>query len=192
MSGVSTATALTVGAAVVGAGVSAYGIEQQGKAASNAAQYNSEVAANNAKIAQQNSAYAAAEGEQNTNAALMKTRAEVGAIKASQAASGVDVDSGSAVDVRSSAAETGELNAINIRSEAARKAYGYQTEAAGYSGQAGLDKSAASNDAAAGDIGADASIIGGLGKAGEDYTKYGAGNSVNSGTDEFFSDMLPE
>lgn len=193
MSGVSTATALTVGAAVIGAGVTAYGIHEQGVASNNAAKYNSEVAANNAKISTQNAAYAGAEGDQNTAVAQMKTRAEIGAIKASQAASGVDVNSGSAVDVRSSAAETGELNAINIRSEAARKAYGYQTEAAGYSGQSGLDKSAANNAEAAGDIGAGASIIGGLGKAGEDYTKYGAGNSVNtSDNDEFFSDMLPE
>lgn len=192
MSGVSTATALTIGATVVGAAVSAYGMEQQGKAASNAANYNAEVAANNAKIAKQNSAYAGAEGETNTASALMKARAEVGAIKASQAASGLDVNSGSAVDVRSSAAETGELNAINIRSEAARKAYGYQTEAASDTGQVGLDKSNASNSSAAGDIGAASSIIGGLGKAGGDYERYGAGNSVNTGTDEFFSDELPE
>lgn len=181
MSGAATAVVIT--ATVASAAISAYGAEQQGKAEAGAARYNSEVAANNAKIATQNSAYAGAEGEANTAAAELKSRANVGAIMASEASSGVDVNSGSAVDVRSSAAETGELNAINIRADAARKAYGYQVEGAADTGQSALDTTQASNDESAGNINAASSIIGGLGKAGGDYEQYGAGSGLNSSSD---------
>ncbi len=65
----------------------------------------------------------------------MKTRGQVGAIEASQAASNITVGSGSAVDVRSSAAEMGELDALTIRSNAEKQAYGYQTQAAAFTGE---------------------------------------------------------
>lgn len=51
---------------------------------------------------------------------------------AGYAASGVDVTSGSAVDVESSTALVNELNAQIIRSNAAREAWGFQTQAGNF------------------------------------------------------------
>ena len=86
-----------------------------------------------------NAERAAAAGEQNAAQAELKGRAAVGAIRAAQAANNVDVNTGSAVDVRSSAAETGQLNALTIRNNAAREAWGYQNQAASNTAQASLD-----------------------------------------------------
>lgn len=60
----------------------------------------------------------------------------MGAIKAAEAAGNVDVNSGSAVDVQSSAAALGELNAITIRGNAAKEAYGYETQSTSFENQA--------------------------------------------------------
>lgn len=182
MSGITSATLATaasyatIGSAVIGG----IGAISQGQAASASANYNAQVAANNAKIAQQNATWAAQQGETQAATQEAKTRATVGAEKAAQAASGIDVNSGSAVDVRSSAAALGELNALTVRSNAARQAYGYQTQAASDTGQAALDKSQASSASEAGFLNAGTTVLGGLGSAASDYGKYLATSSPAS------------
>ena len=71
-------------------------------------------------MATQNAQFAGAEGEQQTAAEGAKTKAAVGATLANEGASGIDVDSGSNVDVRESEAKIGMLNALTIRSNAAK------------------------------------------------------------------------
>lgn len=168
------ANAGTIGtiASLAGAGISALGSIQQGKAAAASANYNAQMAANNAAIQRQNSSFAAQEGTANTEAASMKARAEYGAIKANQGASGVDVGSGSSVDVRSSARELGQLNALTVRSNAARQAYGYQTAAMNDEAQSGLDKSQAANASTAGYIGAGSTLLGGIGSTASNYATF--------------------
>lgn len=162
---------------VAATAVSAIGQIQQSKAASAAAGYNSQVAANNAKVATQNAQYAGAEGNQNVAAAGQKARATEGAILANQGASGVDVNSGSSVDTRESEAKVGMLNELNIRSQAARTAYGYQTQSAADTGQAGLYQSEQSSDQTAGYLNAASTVLGGAGKA-AGYTPNSTGNGL--------------
>lgn len=156
---------LAIAATVGSTAVSALGSIQQGNAASASAGYNAQVASNNAKIATQNAQLVGAQGEQAVGAAGAETRAKVGATVAGQGASGIDVNTGSAVDVRESEAKLGMLSALNIRSQAAQKAYGFQTEAAADVGQENLDKSQQSYDKTAGYVGAATDILGGAGKA---------------------------
>lgn len=151
----------SIGGSVLGA----LGQMKQGKAASQAAQYNATVAANNANISRQNAINAGHEGEIAAAQAQQETRAKVGAIKADQGASGVDLNSGSSIDVRSSAAQTGQLNAITLRSNAARKAYGYQLEASGQDAQSQLDLSTAKNEKSAGLLNASTTLLSGVGNA---------------------------
>lgn len=159
---------LTAASAVV----STVGALSSAAATARSAKYNAGLAAENAQIANQNATMAGAAGEQQAALAEQKTRATVGAIKAGQAGSGVDVNTGSAVDVQSSAAALGETDAINIRANAARQAYGYQTQATGYTAQQQLDKATADNAGVAGDITAGATLLGGFGQAGSKYSKY--------------------
>ncbi len=177
--GATTATAL--GAA--GLAASALGSVVQGQQASNAANFNAQVQQNNALLASRNAGIVGAEGAANAGIEQQKTRAQVGGIKAAQAANGVDVNSGSAVDVRSSASELGELNAINIRSNAAREAYGFQTQAAGATGQAELDKSQSGHDESAGYVNAGSSLLSGGSKGVESglWDKWLGSKSMNTG-----------
>ena len=126
----------------------------------------------NQQIALQNATAAGQAGEAQAAQAEQKTRAEVGAIKASSAASGVDVNSGSALDVQSSASELGELNAITIRGNAAKQAYGYETQGTSFQNQANLDTSQAADATTAGEIGAGSTFLGGVGSAASNYGKY--------------------
>jgi hypothetical protein len=91
----------------------------------------SQIARNNSLIAAQNARMAMATGESRAEAQGLKTRARLGEIKAQQGAGGIDVNSGSAADVRASAAKLGALDALTIRSNAARQAYGLDLESQG-------------------------------------------------------------
>lgn len=166
---------LSLGASVLGA----TGQVLQGQAASETASYNAEIAANNAKIARQNATATAHEGEINAAAASQKTRAELGSLLANEGASGVDVSSGSSVDTRTSAVQNGELNAINIRANAARQAYGYQTQAVNDIAQENLDKSEAQNAPIAADIGAGATLLGGITNPNNPFGAYLASQSMS-------------
>lgn len=169
---------LAVPAMLAGTAISAFGAYSQGQSASASAGYNAQVAANNATVAKQNAQFAGAEGEQNTAAAAAKTRAAEGAILANQGASGVDVKNGSNVDVRESEAKIGMLNTLNVRSQAARTAYGYQTQSASDTGQQSLYQSQQSADQTAGYLNAGSTVIGGIGQASM-YSKLLASGGAN-------------
>lgn len=143
---------------------SAKGAKEQAAAQSAAAGYNAQIAA-------QNSQLAGAEGEAKVAQSQATTRARIGATLASQGASGIDVNTGSNVNVRESEAKLGTLDALTIRSNAAREAYGYAA-------QNQLDVSEAKNSQTAGDINATASVLGGVGSAGSSFSKFLAGNST--------------
>lgn len=99
---------------------SAVGDLAKGQAESDNLMFQSQVAGYNADLS-------AAVGEAKSTQFGMKTAAQLGTIKAKQGASGVDVHSKSFTDVRESAREMGMLDALTIRSDAAREAYGYRT-----------------------------------------------------------------
>lgn len=148
------------------------GAIQQGKSAAASANYNAAVAGVNAEQAKKNSELASEAGMAQEAMQERKTRAEVGAIKANQAASGLDVNSGSALDVRSSAAELGELDALTVRSNATKEAYGYSTQASSFEAQQGLDVSEAKNDTTAGNVNAASTFLGAASTGTSNYLKY--------------------
>jgi hypothetical protein len=169
--GVSASTVAAVaagGSAVIGA----MGAIQQGNAASAAAGYNAKVAAQNAEMARRNADFAGAQGEQNVAAAGMESKARLAAIEAEQGASGVDVGGKSFSQVRQSSSKLGMLNALNIRSEAARKAYGFQTDAVNYEAQGKLSKMQGKAAKTAGYINAASTILGGVSSAASSYQGY--------------------
>ncbi len=172
---------IALAASLGSAAISGIGAIQQGNAASASAGYNAQIAANNAKIAKQNAGFAGAEGEYNVGAQGARTAAQVGTTLANQGASGIDVNSGSAVSVRESEAKVGMLNALNIRSEAARKAYGYQTEGVSDTAQSQLDKSQAASAKTGGYLSAAGTVLGGVGNAGLNYGKFMAGGDPTGG-----------
>jgi len=143
---------------VAGAGVSAVGTVLGGIAAGNAASYQAQVARNNAIIAGNNATYAEQAGAAKAEAEGRKNAAVAGAIKSKQAANGIDVNTGSSVDVQTSQRETGELDAETVLNNAELQAYGYRTQQTGFESQAKLDEA----QAAFAPIGAGLGAAGGL------------------------------
>jgi hypothetical protein len=89
-----------------------------------------------------------------------KTAFNVANAKVAQAASGIDVNSGSAAATRSSMTSLGQTDQATIRTNAARRAYGFETEAAGKDSEAIMDETASVNAKKSGTLNAISSILG--------------------------------
>ncbi len=163
-----------VSSLIAGAGgLQAAGAIQQGNAQAAAAGYNAKIALRNADIATQNAALEGATGEANAAEAERQAQQTGGAIKVGQAANNVDVNSGSAKDVQRSQAKMSMLNEMNIRSNAAGAAYGFETKAPSDVMQSQLDRMQQSADNTGGYMRAAGDIISSTTMAEE----YGAGSS---------------
>lgn len=140
--------------AAVGTAASVAGAVSSGSSQAAQANYQAQVAKNNATIAQQNRNYAIQAGQSATTTEGLKERAQENTVTAGLAASGLDVNTGSAKAVRTSQAEIGEQNVEQTSANALLTAYGYSTAATGYQAEATLQKAAAPRDIAGADVGA--------------------------------------
>lgn len=148
------------GLATLGAGVSALGTIAGGISQAHQASYQAEVAKNNATIADNNATEATQAGQAQAEAASLKGAAVAGNILAEQAANGIDVNSGSAVDVQQSQREESKLDTNTVVHNAALSSYGYRTQQQNFLAQAELDKSEAASAPIGAAIGAVGSFLG--------------------------------
>lgn len=111
---------LAIGA--VSAGVSAYGSYQQVQSANRAADYN-------AKVADYEAQDAEARGRIDAKAKRLEVARMISSQRAGYSGSGVVVDDGSALAVTQDTAHFGELDALAIKQNAARGAWGYKNQA---------------------------------------------------------------
>lgn len=156
---IAAAPALSLALGAAGAGVSAYGTYEQGQATANAASYSAEVAKNNQIVAEQNAKYAEAAGEAQATATGLKGSATAARVKTAQAASGIDVNRGSAVDVQVSQREQEQLDTETVLNNAMLQAYGYRTAGVNYGAEAGLQEAKASQAKTGGVLGAAGSLL---------------------------------
>jgi hypothetical protein len=171
---------VSAGAGLAGAGISGYGAYESGQAQSQSASYQSQVAKNNALIAEQNAAQEAQAGSAKEAAEGMKTRAAVGEIKAAQGASNIDVNSGSAASVRSSAAALGAQDLMTLRSNTAKAVYGYETQAVSDTAQSQLLQTESKQAAVGGDIGALGTFLSGASSVGSKWAPWLSGSTPPS------------
>lgn len=129
--------------AVASAAVSAIGTIAGGVASRNQANYQAAVASNNSTIAQENAVRTEQAGNIAAENQGRKGSAKVAGIKVAQAANGVDVNSGSALDVQTGQRETDKLDTETVLSNSELQAYGYRTQAAGFQSEAQLDENKA-------------------------------------------------
>lgn len=156
----------------LGGVVGAVGQYEQGQAAATSAKFNADIERQNAAISRENAAIAGQSGAQQAFNSGQKSRQEMGAIIANQAASGIDVNSGSALDTRLSADDLGMMDALTIRSNATREAYGYRTQAISHDEQAVLDRASATNDLTASYLNAGSTLLGAAGNAASRFYGY--------------------
>lgn len=167
-----TLAAISLAATVAGTGVSAYGANQKAGAESASASYQSAVAMNNKKIADQNATYALESGKAEAFGNQIKVGQTIGTQKAVQAASGTDVNSGSNVDVRKSTAEIGALDTLTILNNATKKAAGFQGQGMNFEADSGLYRAKAGFAKQAGDIGVTTSLLGGASSFSDKWLGY--------------------
>lgn len=122
--------------AITGLVISAYSAWKQSKAAKDAGTAQNKAAESEAQIAEYNAAVADLQakdarfrGGEAENRFRSQVRGVIGTERAGIASGNIDVGYGSAVDVQADAAFLGELDALTIRTNAAREAWGYEVQA---------------------------------------------------------------
>lgn len=187
---------LMIGSMVLGAAgtaTSAAGASSAAEARAQNAAYQSQVAANNAKIAQQDATLEIQSGEIAAVNTGLRTRARIGQQKAAQGASGIDVNSGSAVDVRAGTAELGMLDALTVRSDAAKRAYRKEVEASSDVAQSQLLQSQAEQEREAGEFNVMSTLLSGASSVGGKWAGYqtlygGGGGGLGAPTSKAVGD----
>lgn len=116
-----------------------------------AGEYEQQVAERNATIAEQQAEQARQIGNMEEERQLRRVRAVVGSQRATLAANGLDVNSGTALDLQAETAGFGAADALNLRSNALREAWGFKVDATNQR-NAGRAARAQGNNQAAGTL----------------------------------------
>lgn len=109
--------------------------------------YGKQVAQTNAELSDAAAADAIKRGEKDTNAAVRRSRIAVGAQRAAFGANGSDVNSGSAADVVNQTQTIGALDALTIKNNAQREAWGYKMQSSNYRAQGDMAEITAQGEA---------------------------------------------
>lgn len=108
--------------------MTAFGAIQQSQAASAQAAYEKQVQQNNNVMAARAQEDALARGKREETLRRMQTSQDVGTAKSNLAAGGFNVNTGSALTQQSDIAAMGDVEALTIRNNAQREAYGIGVE----------------------------------------------------------------
>jgi hypothetical protein len=178
---------VTIGLAAAGAGVAAFGASQKADATTAMYNYKAGVAQANAAYADANAQYAIEEGavkEQQYGIAGAQT---LGHIRVAQAASGLDVNTGTGRDVVKSEIAGIQQGENIITYDAAKKAYGFSIQAANFKDEAQFDTASGKNVQSEKWFDIGASLLGGASSVSGKWTKFaqagvGSGSSGGGGT----------
>jgi hypothetical protein len=190
--------AVGIGASIAGGITSASGAKQLGAAQQQMYQYQAGVAQINAQTAQQNADYARDQGSAQAAQVGLKAGQQMGQTIAAQASSGLDINSGSAVQVRAGQKIITGMDEAQVVSNAARTAYNFDVQSVQYQNQATLDILAGNNAVTAASINAESSILGTVSSVASKWSSGssvgmfsggGSGSSSNSGMPTFASYM---
>jgi hypothetical protein len=166
----------------VGTGVAADSAIQSSAAQKSSADYNAQVAKNNAQLASQNATVAVQQGDVAAQQQYLEGTQRMGGIIAAQAANGIQVNSGSALQVQGDQARTTQQNVQATQYNALDTATGFRNQAIDFGSQSGLDTAEGQNDATAGALGATSSIIGGASSVSSKWASYQQNGAFNLGS----------
>jgi hypothetical protein len=164
--------AVIVAATVGASAISAYGQIQAGQAAKQAGDYNAAIARNNQIIAERAAVDAETRGDIAADEQRRKTARVAGAQRAAFGASGLAIDSAYSTDILGDTAAFGELDALTIKSNAQREAYGYRVQGMNYAAEEAMARVGGKNANAAAQISAASTLIGGAASGGDRWMTY--------------------
>ena len=157
---------------LAGAMSQARGQEQAAESRASEYRYQAEVDENNRKVSLWKAEDAIARGKVEEAVHRTKVSQLKGRQRAVLAASGVVVDSGSALDILGDTAELGELNALTIRSNAEREEYEHKVRASNLGADKEMKLLSANNAITAGKIAARTSLLQGVGSVASKWYDY--------------------
>lgn len=161
-------------AIVAGAAISAYGQKKAGDAAKAAGDYNAAVARNNAILSQRAAKDAEARGKVEAQKQQTLTDAAIARSRAAFAAAGVDVNTGSPLDVQADIGAAGKQDELAIRQNARREALGFYAQANDFTSRGQLAQFEGAAAQQAGNIGAAGTLLSSAGSvAGKWYQRTG-------------------
>lgn len=165
--------------------MAAFSAYQQSQSAKQQGQYQAKVAQNNAQVAE----WQAADAKERGDTAAANVRRKYAALEGTQVASlasrGIDISEGSANALLTDTSFFSDVDQRTTKANAAREAWGYQTQANNFAAnatayQAGAD---AQNPLMAGALAGTAAYFGGGGKTGMSSSGFaGSGNSLLDST----------
>lgn len=123
--------------------ISAYSAYNQSKAAQQQAEYNAVVADNNAKMAEYQAADALARGEKEAMAVRRKAAAIKADQRATMAARGLDLSSGTALDLLDQTDYFGETDVATVRTNAGKENFALRSQANNFATQAVASRASA-------------------------------------------------
>jgi len=141
MSGATSAgplASISAGLQIAGVVNGAFGASRQAEATQNAYNYQAAVNRNNAQIAEWQAQDAVTRGAKAEQTQRLKAAQLKGSQRAAFAARGVALDEGSPLAILQDTDYMGEMDALTIRDNAAREAWGHRTQGANYSGDASM------------------------------------------------------
>jgi len=155
---------VSTAATVAGTAFSMYSAMQQGEQAQATANYNAKMAEESAKAKESAATDAVIRGGLAEDQQRQRTRSYIASQRASMAANGGDLTDQSSVNILSDTAATGELDALTLRSNAAKEAWGIRVGAANDTSQAAAYRISGENAYNNGIAGAIGAGIGGVTK----------------------------
>lgn len=160
---------------------------QSGKAAQAEAEYQANIARQNAKIAEENARQERQAGLEDARKQRMKTMAAIGEQKVGIAANGSEIGSGTAIDTIEDTATLGELDALNVEYNAEQRALNFEQQANNFNNQANLDILKGQNAYKAGQIKAVSAGLNGLSSSINTFASGGFGSFKKNGNVNSFN-----
>lgn len=154
---------------IAAAGISAYGMYQQGQSQKALGEYNAKVSENNAIVQQQAAEDARRRGDIAEDAQRRQTRQMLAAQRAAIGAQGGVLTDQSTEAILADTAQFGELDALTVRNNAAREAWGLEVGANNTLAQAEASRFQGQAASRAASLSAVGTLIGGVSNA---YTGY--------------------
>lgn len=168
-------TALAMGSLAMtaaGTGMSVLGSMKQSEAASASANYQAQVARNNQMVADWKAKDDLARGQVSEDQRRMKTSLQIATQRAALAGNGGDVNSGSSLDIVGDTAAAGEFDALTIRNNAQRAAFGDKVQASNFGADATLDTQRAAWADSMAPLGVGANILAGASSVADKWSVY--------------------
>lgn len=186
------ASGASMGLSAVGTLTKMFGGNAEAEAAAKAHSFKAGMARQNARILRQNADWTMETGERNARISGLTTGFQIGKQKVVQAASGFDINSGTAEEVRESQRKAGMEDQSQIRLESGRKALGFRNAAAGTEAEAAMEDYAAENARKAGKVSMLSTLLGGATSVAEKWTKFGKiGGPASSGITTYNENFQP-